>query len=289
MATLRSLLPRYTNASSRFVVVDDMLVHYRDEGQGSVVVLLHGAFSSLHTYDAWATALSEHHRVIRLDLMGFGLTGANDSDNYTMDSYVRFLRQFLNLLRIEQCSLVGSSLGGWIAWEFTARYPERVQQLVLVNSAGFLEEDAIPLPFRLARSRLAPHLLRYIIRRSVLELFVRQVFYDESKATPEVVDRYFDLFTREGNMEALLAIVGASFEEHTAALADIQQPTLILWGAEDAWIPVEHAYHFDALLPRSQLIIYPRVGHIPMEEIPEQSARDLLAFLRKHQLNPNEG
>ena len=90
-------------------------------------------------------------------------------------------------------------------------------------------------------------------------------------------------------MEALLAIVGASFEEHTPALADIQQPTLILWGAEDAWIPVEHAYRFDALLPNSQLIIYPRVGHIPMEEIPEQSVQDLLAFLQKHQLNPNEG
>ena len=212
--------------------------------------------------------------------MGFGLTGPNSSKDYTMDNYIRLIQQFLNILRIERCHMAGSSLGGWIAWEFTARYPERIDHLMLINSAGFVEDDAIPLPFRLAQAPLAPRLLRYVVRRSILELFVKQVFYDESKATKNVIDRYYILFTREGNLDALLEIVTSSFDDHTTLLRDIQHPTLILWGANDAWIPVEHAYQFEEHLPNATLKIYPKVGHIPMEEIPEISVKDVLQFLQ---------
>lgn len=255
------------------------MVHYRDEGSGPVVLLLHGAFSSLHTYDAWTLQLKQHFRVLRLDLMGFGLTGPNSSNDYTMDNYIRLIRQFLDILHIEQCHIGGSSLGGWIAWEFTTRYPEQVDRLMLINSAGFLDEDEIPLPFRLAQAPLLPHLMRYMIRRYILELFVKQVFYDETKATESVIDRYYDLFTREGNLDALLAIVSSPFEDRTALLKAIQQPTLILWGAEDAWIPVDHAHEFAQHLPNATLKIYPNVGHIPMEEIPDASVKDVLHFL----------
>lgn len=255
------------------------MVHYRDEGSGPVLLLLHGAFSSLHTYNAWTLQLKKHFRVVRLDLMGFGLTGPNSSNDYTMDNYVRLIRQFLNIMRIERCHMAGSSLGGWISWEFVTRYPKRVDRLLLINSAGFLEDDAIPLPFRLAQAPLAPRLLRYVVRRSILELFVKQVFYDETKATENVVDRYYNLFRREGNMDALLAIVTSPFEDRSILLETIKQPTLILWGAEDAWIPVEHAYRFQQAMPNAILKIYPQVGHIPMEEIPEESAKDVLLFL----------
>ncbi len=279
VANLRELLPIYTDQQSRFLVLDDMLVHYKEEGEGRPIVLLHGAFSSMHTYDAWAKQLRQHYRVIRLDLMGFGLTGANSSGDYTIGNHVRILRDFLNRLEIDTCDLVGSSLGGWISWEFAYRYPNRVRKLVLIDSAGFLEEDAIPLPFKLAQSRLAPHLLKYIIRRSVLELFVKQVFFDTDKATESIITRYYDLFTREGNSDALVQFVTSPFQDNTNFLQDIQHPTLVLWGAEDAWIPVEHAYRFRDSMPNATLKIYPRVGHIPMEEIPYDSLIDLVDFL----------
>lgn len=279
MATLQKLLPLYTDQDSRFLVIDDFLLHYKDVGKGSILVLLHGAFSSMHTYDAWATQLEQHYRVIRLDLMGFGLTGANSSNDYTMKNHVRVLKEFLDRLGVNVCTLVGSSLGGWISWEFVHTYPTSVNKLVLVNSAGFLEEDEIPLPFKLAKSRLASHLLKYIFRRSILELFVRQVFFDPQKATEKVVTRYFDLFNREGNREALAHLVATSFQDNTHYLTKIKQPTLILWGAEDAWIPVEHAYKFHDSIPNTTLVTYPKVGHIPMEEIPQKSLVDLMNFL----------
>lgn len=279
MATLQQLLPLYTDQDSRFMVIDNTLVHYKDVGEGKVLVLLHGAFSSLHTYDAWAMHLEQQYRVIRLDLMGFGLTGANSSNNYSIEHHIRVLHELLDRLSISFCTLIGSSLGGWIAWEYAYQYPQQIEKLILVNAAGFLEEDAIPLPFKLAQSRLAPHLFKYIIRRSVLELFVRQVFFDTSKATEEVVTRYFDLFTREGNSQALIHLVTTPFVDNSHLLTQIEQPTLVLWGAEDAWIPVEHAYRFRDNMPHATLTIYPKVGHIPMEEIPEQSLVEVMDFL----------
>ncbi|MFK7795884.1 MAG: alpha/beta fold hydrolase [Aureispira sp.] len=281
MATLQELLPLYTDQDSRFLVIDDVLMHYKDVGQGPVLVLIHGAFSSLHTYDAWAERLEKQYRVIRLDLMGFGLTGPNKSNNYSIKNHIRVLKTLLTRLGVESCSLVGSSFGGWVAWEFAYVYPELVQKIVLIDSAGFLEEEALPLPFRLAQSRLAPRMIKYIVRRSVLEIFVKQVFFDAQKVTDAVVTRYFDLFSRDGNGEALIHLVGTSFKDHSHFLKKIHQPTLILWGAEDAWVPVEHAYQFRDLMPNSKLIVYPKVGHIPMEEIPQKSLMDLTDFLEK--------
>lgn len=281
MATLQELLPLYTDPDSRFLVIDEVLMHYKDVGQGPVIVLIHGAFSSLHTYDAWAERLEQQYRVIRLDLMGFGLTGRNKSNDYSIKNHVRVLKTLLTRLGVESCSLAGSSFGGWVAWEFAYVYPELVQKIVLIDSAGFLEEEAIPLPFRLAQSRLAPRMIKYIVRRSVLEIFVKQVFFDAKKVTDAVVTRYFDLFSRDGNGEALIHLVGTSFKDHSHFLKKIQQPTLILWGAEDAWVPVKHAYQFRDLLPNSKLIVYPKVGHIPMEEIPQKSLMDLTDFLEQ--------
>ena len=279
MATLQELLPLYTDRYSRFLVIDDVLVHYKDVGQGPAVVLIHGAFSSLHTYDAWAAKLEKQYRVIRLDLMGFGLTGPNKSNDYSIKNHIRVLKKVLMRLGVESCCMAGSSLGGWITWEFAYAHPNLVQKIVLIDSAGFIEEEAIPLPFRLAQSRLAPRMIKYIVRRSILEIFVKQVFFDVQKVTEEVIDRYFDLFARDGNGEALIHLVGTSFKDHSHFLKKIQQPTLILWGAEDAWIPVEHAYRFRDNMPNSKLIVYPKVGHIPMEEIPQKSLMDLTDFL----------
>ena len=276
---LGDLLFKYTTDASRFLVVENLLVHYRDEGEGPVLLLLHGAFSSLHTFNEWTKHLKRHYRVIRLDLMGFGLTGPNDSGDYSMDNHMRVLRIFLNILRIERCHIVGNSLGGWLAWEFAVRYPERVNKLVLIDAAGFLDEESIPLPFKVARAPIFGRVVKYVVRRPVLEQFVRQVYYDSSKVTEQLINRYYDLFTREGNTDAFLKLVNTKAKDNTRQLKNLENPTLILWGKEDMWIPIKNAYRFHHLIPQSILKIYPEVGHVPMEEIPEESVLDLMHFL----------
>lgn len=276
---LKDLLFKYTTDDSRFLVVDNMMLHYRDEGQGEVLLLLHGAFSSLHTFNDWNKHLRKHYRVIRLDLMGFGLTGPSDSNDYSMENHIRVLKNFLNILQIEKCHIVGNSLGGWVAWEFAYRYPQKVEKLVLIDAAGFLEEENIPLPFKVARTPVFGRIIKYVVRRQILEQFLRQVYFDQSKVTEQLVTRYFELFTREGNPDAFLRFVNQHYSDNTPALRHINNKTLIMWGREDMWIPVHNAYRFHSMIQNSYLKIYPQVGHVPMEEIPEETMLDLINFL----------
>lgn len=285
---MRDLLFKYTNRNSRFLVVDNTLMHYRDEGSGEVLVMLHGAFSSLHTFNPWVRLLKDKYRIVRLDLMGFGLTGPNENGDYSIPNHIRVLKKFLNILEINKCTLVGSSLGGWIAWEFCLRYPQRVHRLALIDSAGFLNEDNIPLPFKLAKAPIFGRVIRYVVRRGVLEQFVKQVYYDSAKVNTSLVDRYYDLFAREGNSDAFIKLVNTKHKDNTHNLRRINQPTLVLWGEEDSWIPVTTALLFKDALPQAKVKIYPDVGHIPMEEIPEQSVNDFLEFLARHPIKHND-
>ena len=273
-------LQKYTNDDSRFLVIDGSLVHYRVEGEGTPLLLIHGAFSSLHTFDNWAGILSDDHQIIRLDLPGFGLSGSMKGHDYSIGAFLKFLVKFLDQLEIDQCDIAGSSLGGWLAWEMALRKPARVNKLVLISSAGFMEENNVPLPFKVARTPVLGKVIKYAIKKRVLRKFLNQVFVDQKKVTDKLVDRYFDLFNREGNPEAFHLMANGKYKSRTNKLKDIKAPTLIIWGEDDSWLPIENGYWFQVCIPDSKLIIYEGVGHIPMEEVPELTARDLRGFLK---------
>lgn len=274
-------MQKYTNDQSRFLVIDNAMVHYRDEGEGPVVLLIHGAFSSLHTFDGWTEILKKDFRVLRLDLPGFGLSSTSDDHTYGVEKYVSWIYRFLKMLGAEKCSIAGSSFGGWLAWEYTRKFPQQVEKLILVGAAGYLDLKDIPLPFRMARTPFVNKIAKFAIRKSVLEVFVRQVYGDPSRITPELIDRYYDLFSREGNPEAFFALVNGRFKDNTRHLKKLQQPTLIQWGERDAWIPLDNAYRFLADIPHAELIIYEDIGHVPMEEVPQISVRDTRKFLKE--------
>ncbi|MEM6261401.1 MAG: alpha/beta hydrolase [Bacteroidota bacterium] len=275
------IIRKYTNEASRFMVIKDRMVHYRVEGNGKPLLLLHGAFSSLHTYDGWTSELKDKFQVIRLDMPGFGLSDTPTEETYTIEYFLEFIREFLARLEVDACFMGGSSLGGWMAWEFALRYPERVNRLILIGSAGFMDDKSIPLPFKMARTPLFKNVVRLAIRRGMFDTFLKQVYSDEEKITPELADRYFDLFTREGNPKAFIRMVNSKFKDNTRKLPHIYQPTLILWGKDDNWLPLENAYRFHHALPNSELIIYEGLGHIPMEEDPYLTALDAWAFLSR--------
>ena len=274
-------LQKYTNDQSRFLVIDNALVHYRDEGDGPVLLLLHGAFSSLHTFDGWTDILKKDFRVLRLDLPGFGLSGASADHTYGIEKYVSWIRLFLEMLGAETCSIAGSSFGGWLAWEYARKYPKQVEKLILIDAAGYLDMREIPLPFRMARTPFVNKIAKFAMRKSVLEVFVKQVYGDASRITPELIDRYYDLFSREGNPEAFFALVNGRFKDNTRHLKKILQPTLIQWGERDTWLPLDNAYRFLADIPHAELIIYEDIGHVPMEEVPVITARDAQTFLKE--------
>ncbi|MBN2080514.1 MAG: alpha/beta hydrolase [Spirochaetes bacterium] len=270
----------FANESSRFVTVGGMEVHYRDEGRGFPLVLIHGTAASLHTWDGWAEALTKNFRVIRMDLPAFGLTGASPDRDYTIGAYVRFIDSFLVKLGIPRCHIAGNSLGGLIAWNYALAHPGKVEKLILIDSAGH-PHSSIPFIFRLVRLPLGDVLGQYIGPRFLIEQNLREVYGDTSRITPEIVDRYYRLSLRKGNRRAFIDRARTVEDRGSMAkkITGIRIPTLIIWGKEDAWIPLDDAYKFKNEIGGSVLKVYDGAGHIPMEEIPEITARDARRFL----------
>jgi len=275
--TVEYLNEKYANELSRFTSIQGSHIHYRDLGSGTPLILLHGIGSSLHTWDGWVETLKSEYRVIRLDLPGFGLTGADSTNDYSMNRYISVLHSFLQYLEVDVYYMAGNSMGGWLAWEYALDHPDEVKKLILIDAAGFITPDNPPKPLRLSQkfkkktSKGAP---RFAVRK-----FLKQAYGDKNKVTDELVDRYYQLNNRPGNGLAFYTIATSNYNPRTSRLPEIKVPTLIMWGSEDKkWIDVSHAYLFEDLLPNSQLIIYDGIGHLPMEEIPVQTAEDARKF-----------
>jgi pimeloyl-ACP methyl ester carboxylesterase len=279
-----TLRAKYAGPPSQFITVDGLSVHFRDEGPPTdsvPLVLLHGTGASLLTWNGWVSALKTNHRVIRLDLPAYGLTGPNATGNYSATAYVAFLTAFLDKIGVKQCDLGGNSLGGGVAWRFALAHPARVGRLVLVDAAGYpLQSQSVPLAFRLARVPGLNRLLTYITPRAVIEQSLKNVYADPARVSNALVDQYLDMALRTGNRAAFIdRLAGAGPDSAWQQMAQIRQPTLVLWGGQDRLIPVVNARRFHADLPHDTLVIMPNAGHVPMEELPAASVRVVQTFL----------
>lgn len=276
------MIERYAQIPSQFMTLGQQEVHYRDEGQGEPLLLLHGMGASLHTWDSWTAALKDSFRVIRVDLPAYGLTGARVDHDYSLAAYIDFIHDFVERLGLDSISIAGNSLGGAIAWSYAAEHPQKVTKLVLVDPWGFPNPNRkASLGIQLARTPILQNIVRYVTPRSLIAKSMYEVYGDDSKLTEEVIDRYYEMMLAEGNREAFIARQDSPFPFIGERLAEVYHPTLLLWGEEDAWIPLSTADSFLQALPNAQLITYPGVGHLPMEEIPQQTVADARDFLER--------
>jgi pimeloyl-ACP methyl ester carboxylesterase len=129
------LIETYANESSFFLPIDGMDVHIRDEGNGPALLLLHGTFSSLHTWDDWTEELCDSFRVIRLDLPGFGLTGPHPANDYSNKATLLLLDSLRQNLNISTWSIAGNSLGGRLAIDYARHFPRNTDSIILLNPA----------------------------------------------------------------------------------------------------------------------------------------------------------
>ena len=278
------LSPRWAPPPSQFVLVDGMKVHLRDEGlrdDPMPLILLHGTSSSLHTWDGWTQVLKEKHRVIRVDLPGFGLTGPNADGDYRMQVYSHFVASLMDALQIQRAALVGNSLGGYVAWKTAVDYPERVGKLVLVDAAGYsTAATSVPLGFKIAQIPLLSGLMGHVLPRSVIESSLRNVYADPFKINAELIDRYYELALRAGNRQALAARFAQNKPgEFEAQIKDIKQPTLIIWGGLDRLIPPDNAQRFHSDIAKSRLVRFDKLGHVGHEEDPAATVAAAQDFL----------
>lgn len=280
---------RWAQAPSQFIAVNGLRVHVRDEGPRDdplPLVLVHGTSASLHTWDGWVADLKGQRRVIRFDLPGFGLTGPDLQNDYSLDAYVRLVEGVVNAMGVQHFVLAGNSLGGQIAWATAAALPQRVRQLVLVDASGYpMAPQSIPIGFRIARIPGVRRLAEVVLPRGLIQASLRNVYGDPDKVTPELVDRYYELTLREGNRQALAyrfdQMQKADVAKAVAAIRALKVPTLIVWGGKDRLIPVENGRRFAADIAGSQLVVFDDLGHVPQEEDPQRTVQALRNFLLK--------
>lgn len=263
--------------ADRMVQLDGLRLRVRIEGPADAppVILIHGFTFSLESWNAWAADLSRDHRVIRYDLAGHGLSDADPRQGYGTRDRVERLRSLMDALGIERATLAGNSFGGLIAWNFAALHPDRVEKLILVDSAAYsingVTEQPVPVPPVMRAHLLAP-------TPAGVATSAALVFAHPELLTPNRLTQMREAIARNGP-ELVAHLERFTLPEPTALLGQIRAPTLILWGSADRIIPVDHAARLAAAVPGARFIIYEDVGHAPQEEAPDRTIADVRSFL----------
>jgi len=274
------LKEKYATEHSEFIEIDGMNVHYQRLGKGHPLVLIHGFSGHTLNWRAWMKHLPNDFELIAMDLPGFGLTGPHPKGDYSTEMSIRFLDDFLTKIGVDTFHLAGNSMGGGISWAYALAYPERVKKLVLIDAGGYPKESKETIAgFKILQYPIFHPLITKITPRSIIKKSLSGTYVDQSFATEKEVDLYMDMLRRTGNRKVLIDRTKIPRTNKSATIKNITQPTLILWGDKDIIIPVSNAHKFHKDIPNSKMIIYENVGHIPMDEVGEQSAKDVKAFL----------
>jgi pimeloyl-ACP methyl ester carboxylesterase len=287
---------KYTGPTSQFFTMDNgARVHFRDEGNqsGPVIVLVHGSNASLHTWEPWVKEFSDGYRIVSMDLPAHGLTGGVPDADYTSQAQLNTVSAVASHLGLESFVLGGNSMGGGVTWRYTLKHPEQVSAMLLIDASGPPqwwqerqteldgEERAAPLAFQLLQKPWFRLIAKRIDPYYLTEQGVRSAYNNSPVVDQALIDRYYELSLRQGTRDATLS----RFSQRPNIdveydLSKLTQPTLVMWGKEDSLIPASMADKFAEVLPNTTVVVYDDVGHIPMEEIPERSAKDVLEFLR---------
>ena len=269
------------------VDVDGTPVNYVDlgSGEGEPVVLVHGLGGQWQNWLENLPRLAEQRRVLALDLPGFGLS-PEPQKRITIKGYGRTVEDFCERLDLGPVALVGNSMGGFVAAETAIQVPGRVSRLVLVSAAGISSASTVRAPIltlgRVAaalasNSALAARHRQLAARPLSRHLSLAFVARHPRLIAPDLAyEGFFKGTGKHGFDDALRACLEYDFRER---LPEVGAPTLIIWGANDAIIPVRDAEEFERLISDSRKIVMRDTGHVPMAERPETFNDVLLDFV----------
>ncbi len=275
------LVIKYSNPSSQLLEIEGDRLHIRDTGKpnGPVIVFIHGFGASLHTWEDWSKDLEKDFRVIRFDLPGFGLSGPDQKGDYSDDRSNQIILGLLDILQIKKINIVGNSIGGRMAWYFTANYPERVEKLVLISPDGFespgMDYNKPPeIPIYM-------NMIKYVFPKFLFRENLEFAYFNKSVLSDQLFERYYELAIYPGNRQAMIDRMHQTVLKDPAPfLKRIYCPVLLLWGERDAMIPIQNAQDYLALMPQAQLEVMKNMGHLPQEEDPQRSLPYLVHFLK---------
>lgn len=280
---------KWATPESHFFKINGQNIHVRIMGQGDPIFLLHGSFSSLHTWENWQYELSPYFMTISLDFPGHGLTGPDELQRYTTKDYSHLVLSLAEKLGLEKFHVAGNSMGGAVALQMASTRPDKVLSLNLIDASGAPmppvrqledkeESQDKGLIFKLTSNPIFSKILLKCTPKFLFAMNMREVYFDSDKITTDKIDRYYELMLRDGNRKATLDRLSIP-RDYDFDFDVVKMPTLIMWGKEDRWIPLKQAYLIEKAIPGSHLVIFDGAGHVPMEEIPTETVAEYLSFL----------
>lgn len=264
-------------------------LYYEVQGQGTPVLMLHGFGASSYTWRYLAPELASDSRVFLVDLKGFGRSPKPADGRYTLYDQVALIYRFVLEHDLKGLTIVGHSYGGGVALG-TALYlsefaPERLSRLILIDSAGFDQ----PLPFfmRLLRTPVVNRLGLYLLpAKTQVRHILNTAYHDTDRISEEAVYEYAQALKMPGGRRAILETAGQLATFNTEVLKSrysrIDVPTLILWGQNDAIIPLAIGRQLNEAIPHSTLYVLGDCGHIPHEEKPAETIKQVREFMNQH-------
>jgi pimeloyl-ACP methyl ester carboxylesterase len=238
---------------------------YIDQGEGPVIILLHGLFGALSNYKDVFDNFSDRYRVIipLLPIYTLPIISTN------VKSLAKYLTSFINYKKLDQVTLLGNSLGGHVALYYMTKHPEKVKNMVLTGSSG-LYENTMGSSFPRREDKV-------FIKNKVAE-----TFYDPIHATDELVEECYGIVNDRGQLIRILAIAKSAIRHNMASeIPKMKLPTLLIWGKNDTVTPPSVAEEFHSLFPNSELHWIDKCGHAPMMERPEEFNKILSTWLKQ--------
>ncbi len=273
---LDKIKPKYLDEASQFIKIDKMDVHYKVEGDGKPLILLHDAGSSLQIWDNWVPLLTPYFKVIRLDLPGFGLTPKSEKFNYQIDSYIYFIKKFTAELGLglEMFSIGGAGFGGHIAWQYTLLHQHKVTKLLLINAQGYTTLNSLSLFQFDTKSNFGKFLLRWRGTKQYVDKLLKKSVGNQSIVTDGFVQQTQDFLLVKDVRHSLVTLANNPPKERIKRLSEIKTPTLIQSGS------LVEKTKFDTDLPNTTSKMYNGIGLLPMLELPDRTAQDVIQFLK---------
>lgn len=263
---------------AQFLEVGGARVRYVDTGRGPAVVLLHGFASSLETWDTVVPALAKDHRVIALDLKGFGWTDRPEGD-YSAQAEAQLVFALLDARGVDRVAVVAHSWGASIALAMALQAPERVTRVALYDA--WVYEEQLPTFFHLSRTSGVGEALFALFYDERTDEKLEHAFFDKDRIPQALVEAVDRALERPGTKAAALAAVRGQdrFAVQQKRYGEVRQPALLLWGREDEVTLVDFGERLARDLAHARLEVYPRCGHFPMLEAAAPSTAALVGFL----------
>jgi len=255
------------------------------KGEGEPLLLIHGYGAGFWVWEKQIEILSRSYKVYALDLLGHGYSDRPRIE-YKPETYINFLKDFMDGVGVQRATLIGNSMGGGIAWAGAALFPERVKKLILIDCVppdvlNQVRNQSFRALAVIKNIPFLPYLVISIRDKSSIKRVLKECVSDMTRITPEVVDRQYGLNRIKGTSWVLTSTLKNAKDTSRleAYLSRINHPTLLIWGERDLIFPPSVGKILHRAIKASKLIVVEKSGHIPMWETPEKVNQVILDFL----------